>query len=261
MIDENIYLKTDAAKSIVATSILDGDPPSTEPGRQTPLQVIAACDGACSGNGEAEAPGGWGVSIRAGSKAVKISGFKEGTTNNEMELVALQISLKFIAEKLRIFTDETRVREEVLERYKGSITECTEFSAAQTHRTFVPPQISDITIFSDSAYVVNCFEDRWYVGWEKNGWINSSKQKVKNRTLWERILKEYRALLSTGVKVHIRKIKGHLSASEARKWLEKYNERYGIRMSEGEFAKALELNREADELAVNAYRNKKGGKA
>src|SRR5262245_42462506 len=30
-----------------------------------------------------------------------------------------------------------------------------------------------LTIVSDSTYVVNCFRDRWWVKWEKNGWKNS----------------------------------------------------------------------------------------
>jgi ribonuclease HI len=42
-----------------------------------------------------------------------------------------------------------------------------------------------IEIVSDSTYVVNCFNQRWHVGWLRNGWRNSQKQPVKNRDLWE----------------------------------------------------------------------------
>ncbi|HTY79683.1 MAG TPA: ribonuclease HI [Candidatus Bathyarchaeia archaeon] len=47
-----------------------------------------------------------------------------------------------------------------------------------------------VDVFSDSAYVVNCFRDRWYEGWRKNGWRNSQKKPVENRDLWEALLAE-----------------------------------------------------------------------
>jgi ribonuclease HI len=42
-----------------------------------------------------------------------------------------------------------------------------------------------VEINSDSTYVVNCFRDKWYVGWKKRGWKNSQRQPVANRDLWE----------------------------------------------------------------------------
>ena len=49
-----------------------------------------------------------------------------------------------------------------------------------------------IHVYSDSAYIVNCFRERWWERWEKNGWRNSQKQPVANRDLWERLLAESR---------------------------------------------------------------------
>ncbi len=49
-----------------------------------------------------------------------------------------------------------------------------------------------VKLHSDSAYVINCFRDRWYERWEKNGWVGSGKQVVTNRDLWERLLAESR---------------------------------------------------------------------
>ena len=43
----------------------------------------------------------------------------------------------------------------------------------------------DLTIVSDSTYVVNCFRDRWYVKWQQNGWKNSKKEPVANTDLWK----------------------------------------------------------------------------
>ena len=43
----------------------------------------------------------------------------------------------------------------------------------------------EVEIYSDSAYVVNAFNQNWIEGWKKNGWKNSKKEEVKNRDLWE----------------------------------------------------------------------------
>ena len=45
-----------------------------------------------------------------------------------------------------------------------------------------------LNIYSDSAYLVNCFRCKWYQSWQKNGWKTSQKQPVENRELWERLL-------------------------------------------------------------------------
>jgi ribonuclease HI len=45
-----------------------------------------------------------------------------------------------------------------------------------------------VDIYSDSAYVINCFRDRWYERWRKNGWLNSQKKPVENRDLWEALI-------------------------------------------------------------------------
>ena len=47
-----------------------------------------------------------------------------------------------------------------------------------------------VGIYSDSAYVVNCFRDKWYERWRQNGWRNAQKKPVENRDLWEALLAE-----------------------------------------------------------------------
>src|SRR5690606_9132746 len=42
-----------------------------------------------------------------------------------------------------------------------------------------------LLVVSDSTYVVNCFRDRWWVGWLDRGWVNAQKKPVANRDLWE----------------------------------------------------------------------------
>ena len=50
---------------------------------------------------------------------------------------------------------------------------------------------TQVTIFTDSAYIANCINQRWYSNWMKNGWRTSDKQEVKNQDLWRRILTLY----------------------------------------------------------------------
>ncbi|MFC4767635.1 ribonuclease HI [Effusibacillus consociatus] len=46
-----------------------------------------------------------------------------------------------------------------------------------------------VKLHSDSAYLINCFKEKWYVGWEKNGWVNSKKEPVANKELWQELLR------------------------------------------------------------------------
>lgn len=49
-----------------------------------------------------------------------------------------------------------------------------------------------IEIVSDSAYVVNCFKDEWWKGWERRGWRNSQKREVANQDLWKPLIAAYK---------------------------------------------------------------------
>ena len=50
------------------------------------------------------------------------------------------------------------------------------------------PGRRQVAIYSDSAYVINCFRDKWYERWRKNGWRNSNKKPGENRDLWEALI-------------------------------------------------------------------------
>ncbi len=67
----------------------------------------------------------------------------------------------------------------------------------------VPQQI---TIVSDSTYVVNCFRDSWYRGWFARGWKNSQKQPVANQDLWKPLITLY---LDHQSQVTFEWVKGH----------------------------------------------------
>ena len=83
----------------------------------------------------------------------------------------------------------------------------------------------NVTIYSDSAYVVNSIEMGWIFNWQKNNWKKKDKSSVKNIELWEEMLKL--------LKIHnvkFVKVKGHsdneynnrcdkLAVSESRKFI------------------------------------------
>ena len=61
-----------------------------------------------------------------------------------------------------------------------------------------------VAVHTDSAYIVNAFEQDWISNWKQRGWKTASKKPVKNRDLWEALLREMERHDVTFVKV-----KGH----------------------------------------------------
>jgi ribonuclease HI len=62
----------------------------------------------------------------------------------------------------------------------------------------------DVEVYTDSAYLVNCMQKKWYTTWQRNGWRNSARKPVENRDLWEKLL----CLISL-YKVRFIKVAGH----------------------------------------------------
>ena len=61
-----------------------------------------------------------------------------------------------------------------------------------------------VNVFSDSAYVVNAFNQKWIYGWIKKNWRTAGGDPVKNKELWQE--------LYSLTKVHdvtFNKVKGH----------------------------------------------------
>lgn len=61
-----------------------------------------------------------------------------------------------------------------------------------------------VEIYSDSAYVVNAFNNGWIYNWIKNNWKTSSKEPVKNKELWKKLYN-----LTKKHNVNFIKVKGH----------------------------------------------------
>ena len=68
-----------------------------------------------------------------------------------------------------------------------------------------------VQLFSDSAYVVNAFNQDWISSWQANGWKNSQKKDVANIDLWKKLIK-----LNNYHQITFNKVKGHAG--------DKYNE-------------------------------------
>ena len=63
---------------------------------------------------------------------------------------------------------------------------------------------SDVTVTSDSSYVVNAFNKKWIDNWLSNGWKTSTGKAVKNDDLWKTLL-----LVKSSHKVEFVWVKGH----------------------------------------------------
>ena len=62
----------------------------------------------------------------------------------------------------------------------------------------------EVDLYSDSAYVVNAFEQKWIFGWIKKNWKTASGDPVKNKELWEELYG-----LTKIHTVNFIKVKGH----------------------------------------------------
>ena len=61
-----------------------------------------------------------------------------------------------------------------------------------------------VTIFSDSAYLVDGMSKGWLERWKKTGWMNSGKRPVANKDLWLLLSRH-----STTHEITWVKVKGH----------------------------------------------------
>jgi len=138
------------------------------------------CDGAVSGNGKEDSIGGWAFVGKTdySEKCFFKAGVTKGATNNQMELKAVLSGLKE-------------------SKKKGSNPYLDYSSSASCDAV--------VRVYSDSAYVINAFNSGWTRNWIKNGWVNIEGEAVKNRDLWEKIIKE----MESFKEVNFIKVSGH----------------------------------------------------
>ncbi len=135
-------------------------------------------DGSCS-QGKAEyttQAGGWAVVVIGNEDFVikTLAGGQKGTTNNAMEMTAFINALNVIGEEL-------------------------------LKNDFIQ---GPFYIYSDSAYILNCLNQKWYIKWRQNGWKNAKKEPVKNKELWVELINLYE-YITVRVPIEIIKVKGH----------------------------------------------------
>ncbi len=105
-----------------------------------------------------------------------------------------------------------------------------------------------IDVFSDSSYVISCFRDKWYVGWQKNGWKTASREPVKNKELWVQLLE-----LTAPHNISFYLVKGHVdvhgSEAKLKKGYERFINNNGSGFRYEDYLYITEKNNRADELA------------
>lgn len=62
----------------------------------------------------------------------------------------------------------------------------------------------EVTLYSDSKYVIDAFRQHWLESWVKHNWKKSDKKPVKNKDLWVRLLE-----LTSKHKMNYVWVKGH----------------------------------------------------
>lgn len=130
-------------------------------------QVAYYTDGSCGGNPGA---GGWAyveaIPCDRGIKTNIVTGSKQLTTNNEMELTAVYMAL---------------------------------VKSLKTNRY-------EVTIYSDSSYVVNAITKGWLSRWRVNGWKTKDGKEVKNKHIWEKM---YKLVYEKNLQITFIQVKGH----------------------------------------------------
>lgn len=64
----------------------------------------------------------------------------------------------------------------------------------------------DVTVYSDSAYLVNAFNEHWLENWQRRGWKNSEGKPVENQDMWRLLLL---TIQRKGHQMRFQKVKGH----------------------------------------------------
>ena len=136
-------------------------------------------DGSTRGNGMEGAYGGYAfVILKDGEKIYEFSRHEDRTTNQQMELMAAISALTY------------------LDNMTGGFFDCT--------------------LYSDSAYLINCKNQSWYRIWETNGWRTSTGKDVANQTFWEKLIPFF-----NNSRIKFRKVRGHTGNKDWNDYVDK----------------------------------------
>jgi ribonuclease HI len=73
---------------------------------------------------------------------------------------------------------------------------------------FLSEDEGEVYVFTDSVYVIRGIT-QWIWGWKSKGWTNQAGEEVKNKALWQQLLRVVTARKDLG-KVHWRFSRGHI---------------------------------------------------
>lgn len=137
-------------------------------------------DGSSRSNGYDNARGGYAfVILKDGEKIVEYSKCEKGATNQQMELMAAISALNYLD-------------------------------------SMIADGFFDCTLYSDSAYLINCKTQGWYRNWETNGWKTASSTPVANQTYWKQLIPYF----DSG-RIKFRKVKGHTGNKDWNDYVDK----------------------------------------
>lgn len=118
------------------------------------MNYIVYCDGSARGNGTEHSCGAYAYVITNEKQDIQLdSGVAAiaGTTNQRMELEAALAAYRALVSKFGFGENDTA------------------------------------TFYSDSKYLIDCYQHKWYDCWRINKWRSSRRLSVSNRDLWEQL--------------------------------------------------------------------------
>lgn len=134
---------------------------------KNPRKIEVYTDGSAKGNGTKKAVGGWAyIVLENGEQVHGDCGYQYRTSNQKMELYAAIEACRYLADRYTTF--------------------------------------DSFTIYSDSAYLINCANNKWYNKWYENNWKNSKGDPVANKFYWRALVPFFEDYHYT-----FKKVKGH----------------------------------------------------
>ena len=132
------------------------------------MKIEAYTDGSAKNNGQTNAVGGWAYVVVIDDVVTHTySDYKcDNFTNQQAELLAAILACDHLSNKFSI--------------------------------------LNTFTIYSDSAYLINCANDKWYKNWLKNNWTNAKGKPIANKEYWEFLIPYFENEQFT-----FKKVKGH----------------------------------------------------
>jgi ribonuclease HI len=99
-------------------------------------------------------------------------------------------------------------REELSGGYKNTTNNRMELIAAIKSLQSLH-QKCQVTLYSDSTYLVKAMSEGWPIKWKSNGWKRYKNEKAKNPDLWEQLIQ-----LGERHEIEFRWVKGHNGVAE-----------------------------------------------